>query len=37
LIDVNNWRSMAKSCPGMDADAPDRLIIKRVKEELGQD
>jgi len=37
LIDVNNWRSMARSCPGMDLDAPDSLIIKRVKQELGRD
>ena len=35
LADVTNWRAMAASCPGMDADAPDRIILKCVRKALG--
>jgi Fe-S-cluster containining protein len=31
LVDVGNWRAMAASCPGMNADAPDRQILNCVK------
>lgn len=31
LVDVNNWRAMAASCPGMNPDAPDQAIIGCVK------
>ena len=34
LVDVGNWRAMAASCPGMDADAPDQEIIACVKKAL---
>lgn len=37
LADVNNWRAMAASCPGMNADAPDRQILACVKEKLAPD
>lgn len=35
LVDVSNWQVMAESCPGMDADAPDQLVIDCVKKALG--
>ncbi len=31
LVDVGNWRAMAKSCPGMNADAADDDILACVK------
>ncbi|MBC2712255.1 MAG: YkgJ family cysteine cluster protein [Desulfosarcina sp.] len=34
LVDVGNWRAMAASCPGMNADAPDRKILECVKKAL---
>ena len=34
LVDVGNWRAMAASCPGMDADAPDQKILECVKKAL---
>jgi Fe-S-cluster containining protein len=36
LVDVDNWRAMAVSCPGMNADAPDQTIITCVKRALMQ-
>lgn len=30
LIDVQNWHSMARSCPGMRTDIPDALIQECV-------
>jgi hypothetical protein len=30
LVDVDNWRAMASSCPGMAADASDRQILECV-------
>ncbi|MEZ4524987.1 MAG: YkgJ family cysteine cluster protein [Desulfobacterales bacterium] len=27
LTDVNNWRMMAGSCPGMRTDVPDDMIL----------
>jgi Fe-S-cluster containining protein len=35
LADVGNWRAMAASCPGMDADAPDQKILECVKKALA--
>lgn len=35
LVDVVNWRAMAASCPGMNADAPDRQILDCVKKKLA--
>lgn len=37
LVDADNWRAMAASCPGMDADAPDHKIIACVKKVLKDD
>ena len=34
LVDVNNWRAMAASCPGMNADASDACIIACLKKAL---
>lgn len=34
LVDVGNWRAMADSCPGMDADAPEEMIRDCVKKAL---
>lgn len=34
LVDVNNWRAMAASCPGMNADASDRQILACVSKKL---
>ena len=36
LVDVGNWRTMAASCPGMDADAPDQKILACVKKALDR-
>jgi hypothetical protein len=35
LVDVGNWRAMAASCPGMNADASDRQILNCVKKKLA--
>ena len=35
LVDVGNWRAMAASCPGMNADASDADILACVRRELG--
>ncbi len=35
LVDVGNWRAMAASCPGMNADAADQKIIDCVKKALS--
>jgi Fe-S-cluster containining protein len=33
LVDVNNWRIMAGSCPGMQAEASDdRIRVETIKE-----
>ncbi|MCP4694726.1 MAG: YkgJ family cysteine cluster protein [Desulfobacterales bacterium] len=32
--DVNNWRIMASTCPGMRTDVPDDVILARVEKEL---
>ena len=34
LVDPKNWRAMASSCPGMQADAPPQLIEECVKKVL---
>jgi uncharacterized protein len=34
LVDVSNWRAMASSCPGMDADATDQRILECVAKAL---
>lgn len=34
LVDVGNWRAMAASCPGMNADAPDQKILDCVEKAL---
>lgn len=34
LVDVGNWRAMAASCPGMNADALDQKILDCVKKAL---
>jgi len=34
LCDIDNWRIMAASCPGIRIDIPDQLIRARVAEEL---
>lgn len=34
LVDVGNWRAMADSCPGMQKDAPDHLVLERVRAAL---
>ena len=34
LKDVENWKAMASMCPGIHADAPAKLIRRRVREEL---
>lgn len=36
LVDVGNWRAMASSCPGMNADADERVIRECVQEKLGK-
>jgi uncharacterized protein len=36
LTDVQNWRSMADSCPGMRADAPDDAIRRAVRRKLAE-
>lgn len=35
LADVGNWRAMAASCPGMNADAQDEQIIACVAGKLA--
>ena len=35
LVDVGNWRAMAASCPGMDADASEQQILACVKAKLA--
>ena len=35
LVDVDNWRVMAASCPGMNADASDQRILACVKRKLA--
>lgn len=37
LVDVDNWRAMAASCPGMDADATDLKIVECVKKVVKDD
>ena len=37
LADVSNWRAMAASCPGMNADAPDREILACVARKLASE
>lgn len=34
LVDVGNWRAMAASCKGMNADAPDQKILDCVGKAL---
>ncbi|CAB5088673.1 hypothetical protein D3OALGA1CA_756 [Olavius algarvensis associated proteobacterium Delta 3] len=36
VTDVNNWYSMAGSCPGMRTDAPPEEILACVKRELNR-
>ena len=36
LRDIDNWRIMAASCPGIRIDIPDQLIKTCVTEELGR-
>jgi Fe-S-cluster containining protein len=35
LVDVSNWRAMASTCPGMDADAPEAQILSCVRKHLN--
>ena len=37
LVDVGNWRAMAASCPGMNADATDQEITECVKKALSKE
>ncbi len=34
LTDITNWQVMAKSCPGIRADVPERAVRKRIRQEL---
>lgn len=34
LKEVENWRVMGSMCPGIRSDAPDKLVLQRVREEL---
>ncbi len=34
MVDVGNWRAMAGSCPGIQTDVPDAVILERVREEI---
>lgn len=34
LVDVGNWRAMASTCPGMDADASEAQILFCVRKHL---
>lgn len=36
LIDIDNWKIMANSCPGIQIDASDEKIIAEVKKQLAQ-
>jgi Fe-S-cluster containining protein len=36
LTDVQNWRTMADSCPGIRADAPEAAILRIVREKLAE-
>jgi uncharacterized protein len=36
LVDVNNWQTMAASCPGMDTNAPHHKILECVKMALAR-
>lgn len=36
LVDVGNWKAMAASCPGMNADTPDQKILECVKKSLAR-
>ncbi len=35
LVDVGNWRAMADSCPGMNADAPEARVRECVQRALN--
>jgi Fe-S-cluster containining protein len=37
LVDPENWQAMASSCPGMQADAPERLIKACAKKVLADE
>lgn len=37
LVDPKNWQAMASSCPGMQADAPERLIKACAKKVLADE
>ncbi len=36
LVDVRNWRTMADSCPGIRADAPEEAVLRVVREKLAE-
>jgi len=36
LVDTINWSIMASLCPGIRTDVPNRIIKKRVAEELSR-
>ncbi|WP_207683610.1 YkgJ family cysteine cluster protein [Desulfonema magnum] len=35
LTDINNWRIMAASCPGIRTDVPDKIVEECVRKELN--
>ena len=35
LKDINNWRIMANSCPGIKTDVPDNLVQECIRKELS--
>jgi Fe-S-cluster containining protein len=37
LVDPKNWQAMASNCPGMQADAPERLIEACAKKVLADE
>ena len=37
LVDPKNWHAIASSCPGMQADAPERLIKACAKKVLADE